>query len=136
MLTFCVANYIVFFILILLTFFHDNCANNFTDLFIKHFVKSVLIQSYSVPYFAAFGRNTERYGVYLRIQFECEKIRTRITPNTDTFNAEKMVLILLKNSAFFPVKIFLLFNGFVKDTLKIFDDFKNKQKSVWSENAL
>ena len=27
------------------------------------------------------------YGVSLSIQFECEKIRTRITPNTDTFYA-------------------------------------------------
>ena len=31
--------------------------------------------------------NTERYGVSLRIQSECGKIRTRITPNTDTFLA-------------------------------------------------
>ena len=32
-----------------------------------------------------FGLNTERYGVPLRIQSECGKMRTRITPNTDTF---------------------------------------------------
>ena len=31
------------------------------------------------------GLNTERYPVSLRIQSECEKMRTRITPNTDTF---------------------------------------------------
>ena len=29
------------------------------------------------PYFHAFGLNTERYGVSLRIQSECRKIRTR-----------------------------------------------------------
>ena len=29
----------------------------------------------------------ERYAVSLRIQSECGKIRTRITPNTDSFNA-------------------------------------------------
>ena len=29
----------------------------------------------------------ERYSVSLRIQFECEEIRTRITSNTDTFYA-------------------------------------------------
>ena len=29
--------------------------------------------------------NTERYSVSLRIQSECRKTRTRITPNTDTF---------------------------------------------------
>ena len=31
--------------------------------------------------------NTENYSVSLRIQIECGKIRTRITPNTDTFQA-------------------------------------------------
>ena len=48
-------------------------------------MKSVRIRSYSGPYFSAFGLNTERYSVSLRIQFECAKMRTRITPNTDTF---------------------------------------------------
>ena len=37
------------------------------------------------PHFLAFGLNTERYSVSLRIQSECRKMRTRITPNTDTF---------------------------------------------------
>ena len=32
---------------------------------------------FSGPYFPAFGLNTERYEVPLRIQFECGKIRTR-----------------------------------------------------------
>ena len=50
-------------------------------------VKSVPIQNYSGPYFTTFGLNTERYGVSLRIQPECEKRRTRITPNKDTFHA-------------------------------------------------
>ena len=31
----------------------------------------------SGPYFPAFGLNTERYQVFLRIQSECRKIRTR-----------------------------------------------------------
>ena len=52
-----------------------------------HSVKSVGIWSYSGPYFPAFGLNTERYGVSHRIQSECGKMRTRITPNTDTFYA-------------------------------------------------
>ena len=34
-----------------------------------------------------FRLNTERYGVSLRIQFECGKIRTKVTPNSDTFHA-------------------------------------------------
>ena len=52
-----------------------------------HCVKSVRIRSYSGLYFPAFGLNTERYSVSLRIQSECGKMRTRITPNTDTFHA-------------------------------------------------
>ena len=47
--------------------------------------KRVRIRSYSGPYFPAFGLSTERYGVSLRIQSECGKIQTRITPDTDTF---------------------------------------------------
>ena len=52
----------------------------------NHCVKSVRIGSYSGSYFPTFGLNTERYGVSLRIQSECEKIRTRITPDKDTFH--------------------------------------------------
>ena len=52
-----------------------------------HCVESVRIRSYSGPYFPAFGLNTERYCASLRIQSECGKIQTRITPNTDTFYA-------------------------------------------------
>ena len=56
-----------------------------SQLFAKHCVKSVRIRSFSGPYFPAFGLNTERYGVSLRIQSKCRKIRTRKTPNADTF---------------------------------------------------
>ena len=56
----------------------------------KHCVKSVRILSYSGPYFPAFGLNTERYSISLCIQSECGKMRTRITPNTDTFHAVKV----------------------------------------------
>ena len=35
--------------------------------------------------FSAFGLNTERYSVSLRIQSECRKMGIRIAPNTDTF---------------------------------------------------
>ena len=47
-------------------------------------MKSVRIRSYSGPYFLAFALDKERYGVSLRIQSECGKIRTRLTPNSDT----------------------------------------------------
>ena len=52
-----------------------------------HCVKSVRIRSFSGPYFLAFRLNTEKYAVSLGIQSECQKIRTRKTPNTDTFHA-------------------------------------------------
>ena len=53
----------------------------------RHCVKSVSIRSYSGLHFPTFGLNTERYGVSLRIQSECGKMRTRIIPNTDIFHA-------------------------------------------------
>ena len=52
-----------------------------------HCVKSVCIRSYPGPPFPAFGLNTEIHSTSLRIQSECGKIRTRITPNRDTFYA-------------------------------------------------
>ena len=60
-------------------------ANNFhpkKKLKEKDCVKSVRIWSYSGPHFPAFV-------VSLRIQSKCGKMRTRITPNTDTFYTVK-----------------------------------------------
>ena len=53
----------------------------------KHYMKSGRIRNYSGTYFPTFGLNTERYSVTLCIQSECGKIRTRITPNTDTLRS-------------------------------------------------
>ena len=58
----------------------------------SHCVKCFRIRSVSGPYSPEFGLNTERYvsvfgGVSLGIQSECGKIRTRKTPDTDTFHA-------------------------------------------------
>ena len=50
-----------------------------------HCMKSVRIRSCSDPSFPALRLNMERYFVSLRIQSKCGKIRTTITPNTDTF---------------------------------------------------
>ena len=52
-----------------------------------HCIKSVRIRSYSGPHFPTFGLDRDRCSVSLRIQSECRKMRTRITPNTDTFHA-------------------------------------------------
>ena len=68
----------------------------------SHCVKSVRIRSFSGPYFPASGLTLERYGVSLRIQSEFGKIRTRKTPNTDTFHEvtaifEKLMRFILSN---------------------------------------
>ena len=52
-----------------------------------HCVKNVRIRSFSGPYFPAFGLNTEICKANLRIKSGCRKIRTKKTPNTDTFYA-------------------------------------------------
>ena len=65
-------------------------------------------RSYSGPDFPTFGLNTERYGVSLyrvslRTQFECGKMRTRITPNTDTFYT---VILFSHGNMFFNDEVF------------------------------
>ena len=67
---------------------------------IKHCVKSARIRSFSGLHFLAFGLNTKRYSVYLRIQSNCGKKWTRKTPNTNTFHAMKGKLNLLYTSWF------------------------------------
>ena len=70
-----------------------------------HCIKSVRIRSYSGPYFSVFGLNTERHEVSLRIQSECGKMRTRITPNTYTFHAACLIHVqrLMKFVLYFSV---------------------------------
>ena len=55
------------------------------------YVKSVRIRSWSGLDFPTFGLNTKRQGLFLRIQSECGKIQTRITPNTDTFTQRHLL---------------------------------------------
>ena len=64
----------------------------------QHCVKNVRIWSYSSPYFHVFGLNSEIYEVSLRIQTKCVKIRSRITPTTDTFGTvqESMISKIFK----------------------------------------
>ena len=68
-------------------FFHNEKCNGLNFIENYHSVKSVRIWSFSGPHFPAFRLNTERYSVSLRFQSECGKLRARITPNTDTFDA-------------------------------------------------
>ena len=60
----------------------------------KHCVKGANIRSYSGPHFPAFGLNTERYGVSLRIQSEFGKKVTRITLNTYAFHDVKAIMVI------------------------------------------
>ena len=67
------------------------CQTFMMWLFAKmHCIKSVLIRSFSGPYFPAFGLNTDIYFVNLRTQYESGKVRTRKTPSTDTFHAVRI----------------------------------------------
>ena len=56
-------------------FFSKFCFCQSLD--IMHCMKSVRIRSFSGPYFPAFGLNTDRYSVSLRIQSECRKMRSK-----------------------------------------------------------
>ena len=54
----------------------------------KHTVREKYPYSeFSDLYFPVFQQNTERCELFLSIQSKCGKIRTRKTPNTDTFHA-------------------------------------------------
>ena len=44
-----------------------------------------LYLDFSDPHFLAFGLNTEIYSLNIRNQSECWKMRTRKSPNTDSF---------------------------------------------------
>ena len=55
----------------------------------KNCVKIVRIRSFSSLHFSGFGLKAVRYLVSLRIQSESREMRTRKTPNTDTFYAVK-----------------------------------------------
>ena len=68
-----------------------------------HCVKSVHIRSYSGPYFPAFEMNTERYGVSLCIQPKHRKIRTRITPSTDTFHSVLACILSMSSNEFLMI---------------------------------
>ena len=57
------------------------------DLIHMHCVKSGRTRNFSGPSFSSFGLNTKIYRVNLCSQSECVKMRTRKTPNMDTFHA-------------------------------------------------
>ena len=50
-----------------------------------------------------------RYGVSLRIHSKCEKMRTRITPNTDTFYAV-VIMLVRRIDRYLMLSIKVIFN--------------------------
>ena len=67
-------------------------------------------------------RKDTEYGVSLRIQSECEKMRTRITPITDTFHAGNTSVILeaqnhliFSKNSILPQKFEIFFKIWVVD---------------------
>ena len=58
---------------------------------------------FSGPYFPALRPNIGIYAVYLLLQSEYGKKRTRKTPNTDTFYAVKHVDFDISRGAFIPL---------------------------------
>ena len=81
-------------------------------------MKSACIRSYSGPHFSSFGLNTERFSVSLRIQSDCEKMRTRITPNTDAFYAVNLArlswqkcILLWMSICFFETRTIFRLDG-------------------------
>ena len=86
-------------------------------------MKSVRIRSYSGPHFTVFGLNTERNGVSLSTQSECDKIRTRITPNRDTFTQCSTALLFsfletpgwkVLHWNYINIRLYLWYWGFTK----------------------
>ena len=81
--------------MVLMKMFLHNKDTKLTECENIHSVKSVRIRRYSVPHFLAFALNTERYEVSLGIQSECAKMRTRITPNKETFHAVIVAVLVM-----------------------------------------
>ena len=68
------------------TFYKKECKNKSN----RHCVEIFRIRSFYGPYFPAFGLNTERCRVSLRIYSVYGNIRSRKTPSTDTFHAVRV----------------------------------------------
>ena len=89
-----------------------------------HCVKSVHICSVSVPYFTAFGLNTERRSSFfnkiagLRSPYsECGKIQTRKPSNTDIFHAVIFICLDVVVVTSFCVQFYFCIHYLAKPTL-------------------
>ena len=115
-------------------------------IWITHCMKNVRVWSFSGPYFPAFGLNTERYGIFLRIQTECSKIWTRKTPNADAFQAATSSLnFSLTNELSLQVvklipdimlhALFIISNNFISNAkLNLAKNQANAKQHSWGEH--
>ena len=92
-------------------------------------LKIVHVRSFSGPYFPAFGLSMEIYGVSLWSQSDCEKMRTRKTPNTYTSN-----VVLLNNNSFQRRSVNFVWHctesvSYLSPKLEILNAFKFRIKS-------
>ena len=77
----------------------------------SHCIKGVRIRSFSGWYSPAFGLNMEVYSVNLCIQSECGKIRSRKTPNTDTFHALSATFLYTHPMFIFSGNLYIAFKS-------------------------
>ena len=96
-----------------------------------HFVKSVCVRSHSGPHFSAFRLNMERYSVPLCIQSKCGKMRTRVTPNTDTFDAV-LCIEIFSNFFTFYIWVALEYYCHFKNCIKFY--MPNRQYLITKSN--
>ena len=81
----------------LIYLFCKNIDRSYLQSLNYNYVKSVRIRSFFGPFFPAFGLNTDRCGVYLRVLSEYGEIPTKITPNTDTFHTVYYIVVFCSN---------------------------------------
>ena len=100
----------------------------FKNIILNHCVKIVRIRRYSGPYFSAFRLSTERhknFQEFSSVQSECRKIRTRITLNTDTFQAVNV--IYRQTNGDLKVSENYFHNFFSKNEINVLDFETNKK---------
>ena len=89
-------------------------------------MKSAPIQSYSGQHFSAFGLDTERYGISLRLQFKCWKMRTLHSVGCSLSGKSNALLSLVKHQLPDIDKIHL----YVKDPFKVSVTYQRKKIGI------
>ena len=107
---------------------------------IRSFTGPYFPRSFSGSYFPAFGLNTERYSLCFHIYCKCRKLRTRKTPNTDTFHVVKKYVRVAVHQFHCYLEYMGFSKGEVNDTrwkhnfVKVRPNFTRKHVSIWRLN--